>query len=219
MNAGLRQGSGRARWPVLLAVCLALVTPAHAQQDPAMKDAVTAQQRRAGVPSEADLDHRLNRKLMALAKQFWLGAKADGLKFENVVDNIDKINAARETFGLPLRVIRREDSEEFAVTQRAGEGTPRAWVSLSGTSPDTGIDLTAIDGALVDGPTVTDGGGVDTACRYRVVFADDGEHDERGHDDYARSYPCIQFLTGALDQEVVGDLKRWAADLVRRAGQ
>jgi hypothetical protein len=94
---------------------------------------------------------------------------------------------------------------------------PRAWVSLSGTSPDNGIDLTAIDGAIAAGPVLTTDGGVDLACRYRVVFANEGEHDERGHDDYARDYSCIDFLTGEADAEVIADLKRWAADLVRRS--
>jgi len=56
-------------------------------------------------------------------------------------------------------------------------------------------------------------------CRYRVVFANNGEHDERGHDDYARDYPCVQFVSGELDFVVVADLKRWAADLILRAAR
>jgi hypothetical protein len=196
-----------------------LIGPAAHAQDAALKDAIGIQQRRADVPSDADLQKRLNRKLVQLARQFWLAAKADGLKFEDVVQNIGLRNAAMEDFGLPLQVIRREDTDEFAVTSRTGESAPRAWVALSGSSPDTGIDLTAIDGAIVSGPALTEAGGIDTACRYRVVFANGGEHDERGHDDYARDYPCIQFLIGELDAVVVADLTRWAADLVRHAGQ
>jgi hypothetical protein len=182
-----------------------------------MKDAVTTQQRHETAPPQSDLQRRLNRKLIALAKQFWLSAKAEGLKFEDVVENIDLLNASREEFGLPLRIIRREDGDEFAVTSRTGEMLPRAWVSLSRTSPESGIDLTAIDGALDAGPVLTPDGGIELACRYRVVFANEGEHDERGHDDYARDYSCIDFLTGEDDAEVMADLKRWAADLVRSA--
>ncbi len=202
---------------VLLGIAFA-APMAHAQND-VMKDAVTTQQRHVTAPTQTDLQRRLNRKLIALAKDFWLSAKAEGLKFENVVENIGLLNASREEFGLPLQVIRREDTDEFAVTSRAGEPLPRAWVSLSGTSPENGIDLTAIDGAIVAGPVLTPDGGVDLACRYRVVFANEGEHDERGHDDYARDYSCIDFLTGEADAEVIADLKRWAADLVRRTVQ
>jgi hypothetical protein len=206
------------RWLLLAVAYLALAPLAHAQND-AMKDAVTTQQRRVAAPSQTDVQRRLNRKLIELAKQFWLAAKAEGLKFENVVENIGLLNANREEFGLPLRVIRREYGDEFAVTSRTGETLPRAWVSLSGTSPENGIDLTAIDGALAGGPVLTPDGGIDLACRYRVVFANEGDHDERGHDDYARDYSCIDFLTGQADAEVIADLKRWAADLVRHAAQ
>jgi hypothetical protein len=208
----------RARW-LALALAWLLLAPVAYAQDAALKDAIGMQQRRADVLSEADLQRRLNRKLIQLAKQFWLAAKADGLKFEDVVQNIGLRNAAMEDFGLPLQVIRREDTDEFAVTSRTGESVPRAWVAISGSSPDTGIDLTAIDGAIVSGPALTEAGGIDTACRYRVVFANGGEHDERGHDDYAHEYPCIQFLIGELDAVVVADLTRWAVDLIRRDGR
>jgi hypothetical protein len=95
------------RWLLLAVAYLALAPLAHAQND-AMKDAVTTQQRRVAAPSQTDVQRRLNRKLIELAKQFWLAAKAEGLKFENVVENIGLLNANREEFGLPLRVIRRE---------------------------------------------------------------------------------------------------------------
>jgi hypothetical protein len=208
----------RAWWP-LLASALLLFSHGASAQDPALQGAITAQQLREAVRTDADLERRLNRKLMQIARDFWISAKADGLKFENVVDNIGLRNAAMAEFGLPLQVIRRETSNEFAVTARVGETAPRAWVSLSDTSPDSGIDLTAIDGALMTHDAVEPSGGIALACRYRVVFANNGEHDERGHDDYARAYSCIDFLTGQLDAVVIEDLKRWAADLVRRSAQ
>jgi hypothetical protein len=209
----------RRRLAMTVLLGIAFGTPlAHAQND-AMKAAVITQQRHVTAPSQTDLQRRLNRKLFELARQFWLSARTEGLKFENVVENIGLLNASREEFGLPLQVIRREDTDEFAITSRVGEALPRAWVSLSGTSPENGIDLTAIDGAIVTGPVLTPDGGVDLACRYRVVFANEGEHDGRGHDDYAHDYSCIDFLTGEADAEVIADLKRWAADLVRRTGQ
>ncbi len=202
---------------VWLACWLPCVPPAQAQ-DATLKDAITAQQQRSSAPSELDLRRRLNRKLLDLARQFFQSAKAEGLKFEDVIRNIDLRNAATEEFGLPLQVIKHDPSDEFAITQRAGGGRPRAWVSLSATSPDNGIDLASIDGALVAGPSLTAGGDIDPACRYRVVFANNGEYDERGHDDYAKAYPCAPFLAGGLDAAVIADLRRWAADLVRQAG-
>jgi len=207
-----------ARWLILACICLAIAPHARAQ-DPTLKDAITTQQRRADAPTEADLARRLNRKLIDIARQFWLSAKADGLKFEDVITNIGLRNAAMADFGLPLQVIRRENDDEFAVTSRTSESRRRAWVSLSGTSPENGIDLTAIDGQVATTPALMADGSIDPACRYRVVFANGGEHDERGHDDYAKSYPCIDFLSGALDAQVIADLKRWAADLVRRTAQ
>jgi hypothetical protein len=207
-----------ARWLVMAFVCLTLVPFARAQ-DATMKDAITTQERRADAPTEADLARRLNRKLIDIARQFWVSAKADGLKFEDVITNIGLRNAAMEDFGLPLQVIRRENDDEFAVTSRTSESRRRAWVSLSGTSPENGIDLTAIDGEVATAPALMPDGSIDPACRFRLVLANGGEHDERGHDDYAKSYPCIAFLSGALDAQVVADLKRWAADLVRRTAQ
>jgi len=210
----------KGRWLAITVLSsIAFATPLAQAQNDAMKDAVNAQERHVTAPSQTDLQRRLNRKLFELAKQFWLSARTEGLKFENVVENIGLLNASREEFGLPLQVIRREDSDQFAITSRVGEALPRAWVSLSGTSPENGIDLTAIDGAIVAGPVLTPDGGVDLACRYRVVFANEGEHDGRGHDDYAHDYSCIDFLTGQADAEVIADLKRWAADLVRRTVQ
>jgi hypothetical protein len=209
----------RRRLAMTVLLCIAFAAPLANAQNDAMKDAVNAQERHVTAPPQTDLQRRLNRKLFELAKQFWLSAKTEGLKFENVVENIALLNANREEFGLPLQVIRREDTDQFAITSRVGETLPRAWVSLSGTSPENGIDLTAIDGAIVTGSVLTPDGGVDLACRYRVVFANEGEHDERGHDDYAREYSCIDFLTGEADAEVIADLKRWAADLVRRSTQ
>jgi hypothetical protein len=208
----------RVRWLMLAMACVMFAPIAHAQDD-VMKQAVETQKHRIGAASEADIQARLNRKLIEIARKFWLSAKADGLKFEDVVENIGLRNAATEEFGLPLQVIRRESDDEFAVTSRVGEGLLRPWVSLSGTSPDSGIDLTAIDGAVVSGQALGASAGIDAGCRYRVVFANDGEHDERGHDDYAKDYPCGPFLSGALDVAVIADLKRWAADLVRRTAQ
>jgi hypothetical protein len=206
------------RWLFLVFAWLALAPIAHAQ-DTVMKDAVTTQQHRAGAPTEADLMRRLNRRLIDIARKFWLSARADGLQFEDVVTNIGLRNAAMADFGLPLQVIRRENDDQFAVTSRTSESRRRVWVSLSGTSPENGIDLTAIDGEMATTPALMPDGNIDPACRFRVVFANGGEHDERGHDDYAKSYPCIDFLSGALDAQVIADLKRWAADLVRRTAQ
>ena len=206
-----------ARWPVVVSVWMALALPAHAQDDP-VKAAITIQQHRAAISTDADLQHRLNGRLLDLAKQFWLTAKADGLKFEDVLRNIARHNAATEDFGLPLEVIVHDASDEFAVTARVGEAGRRAWVSLLGVSPN-GIDLTSIGGNLVAGPTLAGDGGIDPACRFRVVFAANGELDENGHDDYAKSYPCVPFLSGALDHSVVADLLRWAADMIRTAAR
>jgi hypothetical protein len=203
---------------IVTAACVLCSVGARAQ-DPALHDAITAQQHRGAVLTDADLARRLDGKLMEIARDYWMSAKADGLKFENVVENIDRRNASMAEFGLPLQIIRRDPSDEFAITERSGETTRRAWVSLSGTSPDTGIDLAAIDGALMTHDAVEPSGGIALACRYRVVFAEAGEHDERGRDDYAKAYPCIDFLTGQLDPVVIEDLKRWSADLVRRTAQ
>jgi hypothetical protein len=203
---------------ILLAFCLGL-SPAARAQDPSIKDAVDAQHHHIGAPSEADIRRRLDRKLMNIARQFWLSAKADGLVFEDVVQNIGLRNAAMADFGLPLQVIRREVSDQFAVTARTGESVPRAWVSVAGASPEGAINLTAIDGTVVGGQALGADGAIVPACRYRVVLANDGEHDDRGHDDYAKDYPCAPFLSGSLDATVVADLKRWAADLVRKEAQ
>jgi len=206
-----------ARLSILTAIGLVLLLPARAEDDP-VKAAITIQQHRAAISTDADLQHRLNGRLLDLAKRFWVTAKADGLKFEEVLRNIARHNAATEDFGLPLEVIGRDASDEFAVTARAGEVGQRAWVSLSGVSPN-GIDLTSIGGALVAGPMLAGDGGIDPSCRFRVVFAANGELDENGHDDYAKTYPCVPFLSGVLDQAVVGDLLRWAADMVRDAAR
>ena len=77
----------------------------------------------------------------------------------------------------------------------------------------------SIDGVLADGPTVAADGSIDPACRFRVVLARNGARDENGHDDYAKAYPCTTLLAGTLDQAVVADLLRWAADLVRTAAK
>ncbi len=201
------------------AACLCLllaVSPASRAQDKSIKDAIDAQHRQVGAPTERDIRRRLDRKLMDIARQFWLSAEADGLVFEDVVQNIDRRNAAMADFGLPLQIVRREPTDQFAVTARTGESAPRAWVSIAGASPEGSINLTAIDGSVVGGEALGPDGGIAPACRYRVVLATDGEHDDRGHDDYARDYPCIAFLSGGLDGDVVADLKRWAADLVRK---
>jgi hypothetical protein len=110
----------RRRLAVTVLLGVAFAAPlAHAQND-AMKDAVNTQQRRVTAPSQTDLQKRLNRKLFELARQFWLSARTEGLKFENVVENIGLLNASREEFGLPLQVIRREDTDQFAITSRVG---------------------------------------------------------------------------------------------------
>lgn len=201
--------------PALLAACL-VVAPAAYAQDDSIKEAIRAQQRqeaiRQATASESDAQRLLNRKLVDIAREFWLSAKMDGLKFENVVGNIEERNAAVADFGQPLSLVEADDTHEFAVTSMIGEERMRPWVALLGASSGFGANMSPIDGEVVGDRMLAESGGVDPLCHYRVTFANDGSHD-----DYAKEYPCTEFLAGDLDQLVIADIKRWAVDLLRHA--
>lgn len=193
------------------------VRAAPGQDDP-LKQAVMVQRHRHDGASEAAVERRLNEKLIAIARKFWLTAKNDGLKFDDVIESIQERNRAMEDFGLPLEVIDADQSNEFAVTAAANEKLSRPWVALFGTTPEGHGQLSAIDGQPISGRVLTPSGEIDPSCQYRVIFAVDGAHDDRGHDDYAKQYSCARLLAGDLDAAAITDIERWAADVVRRSG-